>query len=124
MQGKLVARNFQVVVCGELFFLMCLRAIRLTCSLVYYTDESHFIKDAKAQRTKAVVPLLKAARRAICLTGTPALSRPVELYSQVEALRPNVFPKFNEFAQRYCSVRFFLFFVFVRVTFEGTRTGY
>ena len=56
MQGKLVARNFQVVVCGELFFLMCLRAIRLTCSLVYYTDESHFIKDAKAQRTKAVVP--------------------------------------------------------------------
>lgn len=81
MQGKLAARNFQVVVC----------------------DESHFIKDAKAQRTKAVVPLLKAARRAICLTGTPALSRPVELYSQVEALRPNVFTKFTEFAQRYCS---------------------
>ena len=112
MQGKLVARNFQVVVCGEFFILMCLQAIRLMCSLVY-TDESHFIKDAKAQRTKAVVPLLKAARRAICLTGTPALSRPVELYSQVEALRPNVFPKFNEFAQRYCSVRFFLFVVFV-----------
>ena len=81
MQGKLAARNFQVVVC----------------------DESHFIKDAKAQRTKAVVPLLKAARRAICLTGTPALSRPVELYSQVEALRPNVFTKFTEFAQRYCA---------------------
>jgi hypothetical protein len=114
MQGKLVARNFQVVVCGELFILMCLQAIRLTCSLVY-TDESHFIKDAKAQRTKAVVPLLKAARRAICLTGTPALSRPVELYSQVEALRPNVFPKFNEFAQRYCSVRFFFFFFSLRV---------
>lgn len=47
--------------------------------------------------------MLKAARRAICLTGTPALSRPVELYSQVEALRPNVFTKFTEFAQRYCS---------------------
>lgn len=78
---KLARKKYQIVVC----------------------DESHFLKDGKAQRTKAVVPLIKAARRAICLTGTPALSRPIELYTQLEALRPNVFTKFNEFAQRYCS---------------------
>ena len=72
--------NYQVVVC----------------------DESHFLKDGNSQRSKVVVPLLKSARRAVCLTGTPALSRPVELYSQLEALRPNVFTKFNEFAKRYC----------------------
>lgn len=39
-------------------------------------DESHYIKDHSAQRTKATVPLLKAARRVILLTGTPALNKP------------------------------------------------
>ena len=35
-----------------------------------------------AQRTNAVSALVKAARRAILCTGTPALSRPLELYAQ------------------------------------------
>lgn len=30
----------------------------------------------QAQRTKATVPLLKAAKRVILLTGTPALNKP------------------------------------------------
>jgi len=81
MAGALAQKRFQVVVC----------------------DESHFLKDSKAQRTKAVVPLLKNAKRALCLTGTPALSRPVEIFSQAEALRPMVFTKFGEFAARYCA---------------------
>ena len=81
MAGALARKRFQVVVC----------------------DESHFLKDSKAQRTKAVVPLLKNAKRALCLTGTPALSRPVEIFSQAEALRPMVFTSFGEFAARYCA---------------------
>ena len=36
----------------------------------------------QAQRTKQTVPLLEAARRAVLLTGTPALSRPKELFTQ------------------------------------------
>lgn len=54
-------RNFKVVVC----------------------DESHFLKSAKAQRTKATTPIIRNARRAVLLTGTPALSKPAELYTQV-----------------------------------------
>ena len=50
-----------------------------------------------------MLPLLKSAKRAICLTGTPALSRPIELYAQLEALRPNVFLHEMEFAKRYCA---------------------
>jgi hypothetical protein len=46
-------------------------------------DESHFIKDGSAQRTKATVPLVKEARRALLLTGTPALNKPKEIYQQV-----------------------------------------
>lgn len=36
-----------------------------------------------AQRTKCMDNLVQRARRAILMTGTPALSRPIELYPQV-----------------------------------------
>jgi SNF2 family DNA or RNA helicase len=45
-------------------------------------DESHFLKTSSAKRTKATLPILAAARRRLLLTGTPALSRPAELYTQ------------------------------------------
>ena len=70
---------------------------------VVVCDESHFLKDRKAKRTMAVVPFLKRAKRAMCLTGTPALAKPIELYSQMLSLRPDIFPKLSEYGQRYCS---------------------
>ena len=81
LKERLAAKRYRVIVC----------------------DESHFIKDRRAQRTQAVMPLLKASRRTICLTGTPALSRPIELFTHLEALAPNVFPRLNEFGARYCA---------------------
>ena len=69
---------------------------------VVVCDESHFLKDRKAKRTMAVVPFLKRAKRAICLTGTPALAKPIELFSQLMSLRPDIFPKLSEYGQRYC----------------------
>lgn len=41
------------------------------------------IKAHNAQRTKATVPLVKEARRAILLSGTPALNKPIEIFQQV-----------------------------------------
>ena len=70
---------------------------------VVVCDESHFLKDRKAKRTMAVVPFLIRAKRAICLTGTPALAKPIELFSQLTSLRPDIFPKLSEYGQRYCS---------------------
>ena len=46
-------------------------------------DESHMIKDWKSGRSQAVEPLAKNSRYLVLLSGTPALSRPIELYSQV-----------------------------------------
>lgn len=65
-------------------------------------DESHYLKNRKAKRTQGLVPLVQQARRAVLLTGTPALSRPEELYPQLEALRPGMFGSFTAFATRYC----------------------
>ena len=47
--------------------------------------------------------LLQAATRVILLSGTPALSRPLELYTQICAIQPGLFPTFHQFGIRYCA---------------------
>lgn len=84
MQRAVLARKFQVVI----------------------ADEAHMLKNRKAKRTRAVVPALKAAKRAILLTGTPALARPEELYVLLSALHPRRWGTFTAFATRYCDRRF------------------
>lgn len=46
---------------------------------VVVADESHYLKSRNAARTKILVPLIQSAKRAILLTGTPALGRPEEV---------------------------------------------
>jgi len=43
--------------------------------LVVVCDESHFLKSRETQRTLAMTPLLRGARRALLLSGTPSLNR-------------------------------------------------
>ncbi|WIA08961.1 hypothetical protein OEZ85_008376 [Tetradesmus obliquus] len=66
-------------------------------------DESHHLKNKDAQRTQAVTSLVRGARRAVLLTGTPLLSRPIEAWSQVDMLRENLLGKFEEFGAKYCT---------------------
>lgn len=49
-------------------------------------DESHALKSKSTKRTKAVVPILQAAKRCLLLSGTPALAKPLELWPQLSAL--------------------------------------
>ncbi|XP_065269355.1 SWI/SNF-related matrix-associated actin-dependent regulator of chromatin subfamily A-like protein 1 isoform X1 [Emys orbicularis] len=72
---------------------------------VVIIDESHFLKNTKTARCRAAMPLLKAAKRAILLSGTPAMSRPAELYTQIVAVRPTFFPQFHSFGLRYCDAK-------------------
>ncbi|XP_034144871.1 SWI/SNF-related matrix-associated actin-dependent regulator of chromatin subfamily A-like protein 1 isoform X1 [Esox lucius] len=72
---------------------------------VLIMDESHFLKNIKTARCKAALPLLKAAKRVILLSGTPAMSRPSELYTQILAVNPALFPRFHDFGTRYCDAR-------------------
>ncbi|NXC04387.1 SMAL1 protein, partial [Orthonyx spaldingii] len=72
---------------------------------VVIVDESHFLKNTKTARCQAAMPLLKAAKRVILLSGTPAMSRPAELYTQIAAVQPAFFPLFHSFGLRYCDAR-------------------
>jgi SWI/SNF-related matrix-associated actin-dependent regulator 1 of chromatin subfamily A len=67
--------------------------IKLILPELFLQDESHFLKSPKAARTQAAQKLLKSARRVVMLSGTPALSRPAELYPQISAINPKLFPR-------------------------------
>ncbi|XP_073019217.1 uncharacterized protein [Primulina eburnea] len=69
---------------------------------VVIADESHFLKNAQAKRTCASLPILKRAQYTILLSGTPAMSRPIELFKQLEALYPDVYKNVHEYGDRYC----------------------
>ncbi|XP_067995008.1 SWI/SNF-related matrix-associated actin-dependent regulator of chromatin subfamily A-like protein 1 isoform X2 [Melanerpes formicivorus] len=72
---------------------------------VVIIDESHFLKNIKTARCRVAMPLLKAAKRVILLSGTPAMSRPMELYTQIAAVQPTFFPQFHSFGLRYCDAK-------------------
>lgn len=71
-------------------------------------DESHYLKNPKAQRTKAAFgwkerPGGIPARRRLALTGTPILNRPIELWPLLHAFDPVKWPNFFRFGKRYCA---------------------
>ncbi|XP_071080928.1 DNA annealing helicase and endonuclease ZRANB3-like [Haliotis cracherodii] len=72
---------------------------------VIICDESHYIKNTRTASSKAVVPLIKAASRRLLLSGTPALAKPVELFPQIDALKPGEFGTWWQFTARYCDAR-------------------
>ncbi|ODN00238.1 SWI/SNF-related matrix-associated actin-dependent regulator of chromatin subfamily A-like protein 1 [Orchesella cincta] len=78
------------------------RSVEFSHCRVVIMDESHHLKNHKTARTKAAIPLMQTARRLILLSGTPALSRPIELYSQISAIDKSIFPFLNDFGVRYC----------------------
>ena len=70
---------------------------------VVVCDESHYVKSRKTKRTKACTPLVKSAQYAMLVTGTPALNRPIELFSQLMMLRPMYVKNYSSYAKRYCN---------------------
>ncbi|KAI3979104.1 hypothetical protein MKX01_016279 [Papaver californicum] len=85
LQHTLMASNFKIVI----------------------ADESHYLKNAQAKRTSASIPLLQKAQYVMLLSGTPALSRPIELFTQLEALHPDVYKNVHEYGNRYCKGSYF-----------------
>ena len=83
-------------------------AVRLLSRLfgIVICDESHLLKSPDALRTLTLLPLLRACRRLLLLSGTPALARPAELWTQLHAIDSSAatgFPDFEQYARRYCA---------------------
>lgn len=108
-----VVKKASDVVCGKVTLISYFLLDKLTASKtlspdrfgVVIADESQNLKNKDAKRTYNALPFLKQAKVAICLSGTPALNRPVELYTQLHAVVPYVFNDYDAFVRRYCDAK-------------------
>lgn len=67
-------------------------------------DESAYIKNPRAIRSKASKQLSKNIKSVILLTATPLLARPIELFQQLNIIAPNVWINYYTYAKRYCAM--------------------
>ena len=65
-------------------------------------DESHYLKNHKAQRTEATLMIAKGSAAVLCLSGTAITNRPNEYFTTLNLLRPNEFNSFFNYGKRYC----------------------
>lgn len=74
---------------------------------VLLVDEAHNMKNHESKRTKAIIDIANFAKRAIMISGTPFLSRPIEIWTLLKAIRPH-HPEWidiSEFAKKYCAAK-------------------
>lgn len=63
-------------------------------------DEAHYLKNHKAQRTKACLQLY--SRRSFMLTGTPMLNQVNELWTIMHRIDPITYPQYYSWVNRFC----------------------
>lgn len=65
-------------------------------------DESQFLKNPSAIRSKAAKAIAKNIPKVLLLTGTPILSRPIELFNLLSIIDPLVWNNWYSYAVKYC----------------------
>lgn len=68
---------------------------------VLILDEVQYIKDKSANETKAVKKLSKEIPHLICLTGISIVARPLEAYTAIKLINPELLPTFAAYSRRY-----------------------
>jgi len=78
---------------------------KMTFDLVI-CDESHYLKNFKALRTKALLKsILPNGTYKLLLSGTPMTSGAADLYTTFNFILPELFPTWHYFVNRYCHRR-------------------
>ncbi len=70
---------------------------------VLVLDEAHYVKNRKAQRSRAAAALAKGIDRVWALTGTPVPNRPIELYNLLRILESDIARSWTYYVERYCA---------------------
>ena len=68
-------------------------------------DESQFIKEPSAKRSKLCKQLSRRSQYLIALSGTPIMSRPIEFFTTLQMLRPRMFRSRLRFGMSFCDPR-------------------
>lgn len=65
-------------------------------------DESHLVKSNTATRSKIIKLLSQSIPNVIMLTGTPVLSRPIEMFNVLSMIDPKKWNNYYSYATKYC----------------------
>ena len=66
-------------------------------------DESHYITNPEAIRTKAVQKVASKIKNRVLLSGTPLTKNLEDLYTQLNLIDPVQFPTAKEYKDKYCT---------------------
>lgn len=67
-------------------------------------DEAHKAKDPKAKQSRALWAVSRNAKFRFAATGTPIANQPGELWSLMNFVAPEDFPRKTKFVDRYCQL--------------------
>lgn len=70
----------------------------IEAELIVY-DEAHYIKNIDSARSQATRKLI--GKNIICMTGTPIVNRPSELWPMLHIVDPTTFPQYEPFLRQY-----------------------
>jgi len=93
---KRIVINYEIALYWSRFII---RHMHPQCLIL---DESHYIKSIDAERTEIIRKIGANIPHIIAISGTPLLSRPIELFPTINLLWPKSFPNFLSYATRYC----------------------
>lgn len=65
-------------------------------------DEAHYIKGKSTIRSKTTLAIAEKAERVYCLTGTPVMNRPAELYNLLKAIKHPLGEAKTTYIKRFC----------------------
>jgi SWI/SNF-related matrix-associated actin-dependent regulator of chromatin subfamily A-like protein 1 len=103
--GKWETRHNDVVIVHYDMLLAYMKYLKKIKWRAIVVDESHFIKNRNADRTRAVIELVDTAKPEYVwlLSGTPIKARPEELVTQLRVIdRLEAFGGRGNFMKRYC----------------------
>lgn len=69
-------------------------------------DESHYIKNPTAKRTKAIMRVSNYIRNVWFLTGTPVIKSSSDMFVTLSICEPGIWGKYIEFCKDYCEKKY------------------
>jgi SWI/SNF-related matrix-associated actin-dependent regulator 1 of chromatin subfamily A len=106
LEGRIPRRNWRphtkcIIINYDILkkWIPLLRRMRPILTIV---DECHKISNPRTQQTKHTRLLCRLSKYKILISGTPLTNRPAELFPALNILRPDRFPSFHSYAERYC----------------------
>ena len=101
-QDKLIENGSFYIISYDLLFKVSKRLNKLRKFNFVILDESHFIKNTKTTRTQHSIAFAKQSKRVLLLSGTPLLAKPIELFTTLQCIRPDIFNSLSQYTKRYC----------------------